>query len=195
MQRLVADLLTLSALESEQNPPLDVTFPMAPLVAELAAQARALSSGRHTIVAPPPADAAALVTGARDELASAFGNLVSNAVRYTPDGGTITLSWQVDAEGRGRFAVTDTGVGVAAEHIPRLTERFYRVDRSRSRATGGTGLGLAIVRHVLLRHEAELAIESELGKGSTFAAVLPAARVRRAPLPAPETAAPELTNS
>jgi two-component system phosphate regulon sensor histidine kinase PhoR len=195
MQRLVADLLTLSALESEQNPPLDVTFPMAPLVAELAAQARALSSGRHTIVAPPPADDAAFVTGARDELASAFGNLVSNAVRYTPDGGTITLSWQVDAEGRGRFAVADTGVGVAAEHIPRLTERFYRVDRSRSRATGGTGLGLAIVRHVLLRHDAELAIESELGKGSTFAAVLPAARVRRAPLPAPETAAPELTNS
>ncbi len=195
MQRLVDDLLTLSALESEQNPPVDVTFPMGPLVAELAAQARALSSGRHTIVEVLRSDDAALVTGARDELGSAFGNLVSNAVRYTPDGGTITLSWHVDAEGRGRFAVADTGVGVAAEHIPRLTERFYRVDRSRSRATGGTGLGLAIVRHVLLRHEAELAIESELGKGSTFAAVLPAARVQRAPLPAPEATARELTSS
>ena len=186
MQRLVDDLLTLSALESEQNPPVDATFPIAPLVAELCAQARALSAGRHTIVAVSPADEAALVTGARDELASAFGNLLSNAVRYTPDGGTITLSWGIDAEGHGTFAVADTGVGVAAEHIPRLTERFYRVDRSRSRATGGTGLGLAIVRHVLLRHQAELAIESEPGKGSTFAAILPAARVRALPVAAGE---------
>ncbi len=195
MQRLVDDLLTLSALESEQNPPADVTFPVASLVAELGAQARALSSGRHTIVVAVPADDAALVTGARDELASAFGNLVSNAVRYTPDGGTITLSWRIDDEGRGTFAVADTGVGVAPEHIPRLTERFYRVDRSRSRATGGTGLGLAIVRHVLLRHEAELAIESEVGKGSTFAVVLPAPRVQRIPAAAPETPSPALTSN
>jgi two-component system phosphate regulon sensor histidine kinase PhoR len=179
MQRLVDDLLTLSALESEQNPPVDATFPAAPLLAEACAQARSLSAGRHTIVAVSPDDSAALLTGARDELASAFGNLVSNAVRYTPDGGTITLSWQVDAEGRGSFAVADTGMGVPAEHLPRLTERFYRVDRSRSRATGGTGLGLAIVNHVLLRHDAVLAIESEPGKGSTFTAILPAARVRR----------------
>jgi len=193
MQRLVDDLLTLSALESEQNPPADVTFPVAPLVAELGAQARALSAGRHTIVAAAPADESALVTGARDELASAFGNLVSNAVRYTPDGGTITLSWRVDDQGRGTFAVADTGVGVAPEHIPRLTERFYRVARSRSRATGGTGLGLAIVRHVLLRHEAELAIESEVGRGSTFAVVLPATRVQRIPAAVPET--PALTSS
>jgi two-component system phosphate regulon sensor histidine kinase PhoR len=177
MQRLVDDLLTLSALESEQNPPVDVAFPIKPLLAEICAQARALSAGRHTIVSVSPDDSAALVTGARDELASAFGNLVSNAVRYTPDGGTITLSWQIDAEGRGRFAVADSGVGIAAEHLPRLTERFYRVDRSRSRATGGTGLGLAIVNHVLLRHQAELEIVSEPGKGSTFAAILPAARV------------------
>jgi two-component system phosphate regulon sensor histidine kinase PhoR len=179
MQRLVDDLLTLSALESEQNPPADTTFPIAPLLSEICAQARALSTGRHTLVAVLPADSEALVTGARDELASAFGNLVSNAVGYTPDGGTITLSWQIDAAERGRFAVADTGVGIAAEHLPRLTERFYRVDRSRSRATGGTGLGLAIVNHVLLRHQAELAIESEPGKGSTFVAVLPAARVTR----------------
>ncbi len=195
MQRLVGDLLTLSALESEQNPPADLSFPALPLVAEACAQARALSSGRHTVVEATRADEATFVTGARDELASAFGNLVSNAVRYTPDGGTITLSWRVDAEGRGVFAVADTGVGVAAEHIPRLTERFYRVDRSRSRATGGTGLGLAIVRHVLLRHQAELAIESEPGKGSTFAAILPAARVQRVPAGAPEPASPALTSS
>ena len=179
MQRLVDDLLTLSALESEQNPPVDATFPVAPLLAEIRAQARSLSAGRHTIVASCADDSAALVTGARDELASAFGNLVSNAVRYTPDGGTITLSWQVDADGRGSFAVADTGVGIPAEHLPRLTERFYRVDRSRSRATGGTGLGLAIVNHVLLRHDATLDIESEPGKGSTFAAILPATRVQR----------------
>jgi two-component system phosphate regulon sensor histidine kinase PhoR len=179
MQRLVDDLLTLSALESEQNPPIDAAFPMVPLLAEICAQARALSAGRHTIVAACADDSQAVLTGARDELASAFGNLVSNAVRYTPDGGTITLSWQIDTQGRGSFAVADTGVGIPAEHLPRLTERFYRVDRSRSRATGGTGLGLAIVNHVLLRHQAVLAIESEPGRGSTFAAVLPAARVQR----------------
>ena len=183
MQRLVGDLLTLSALESEQNPPADAAFPILPLVAEVCAQARALSSGRHTVVAATPSDEAAFVTGARDELASAFGNLVSNAVRYTPDGGTITLSWHVDAEGRGTFAVADTGVGVAAEHIPRLTERFYRVDRSRSRATGGTGLGLAIVKHVLLRHQAVLAVASEPGRGSTFTVRLPVRRVEWLPSP------------
>ena len=179
MQRLVDDLLTLSALESEQNPPADATFAVAPLLGEISAQARALSAGRHTIVAVSPDDSSALLTGAREELASAFGNLVSNAVRYTPEGGSITLSWQIDADGRGVFAVADSGVGIAAEHLPRLTERFYRVDRSRSRETGGTGLGLAIVNHVLLRHQAELAIESEPGKGSTFSAILPAARVQR----------------
>jgi len=119
------------------------------------------------------------VIGARDEIASAFGNLVSNAVRYTPAKGRIALSWSVDADGGGIFAVTDSGIGIAAEHVPRLTERFYRVDRSRSRDTGGTGLGLAIVKHVLLRHQAELVIASERGKGSTFAAHLPAKRVER----------------
>jgi two-component system phosphate regulon sensor histidine kinase PhoR len=129
--------------------------------------------------------------GSRDELASAFGNLVSNAIRYTPSGGTITLGWRVDDNGTGVFAVTDSGIGIAPEHLPRLTERFYRIDRSRSRATGGTGLGLAIVKHVLLRHQATLEIASEPGKGSTFAVRLPARRVLRAPVavdvPAPAT--------
>jgi two-component system phosphate regulon sensor histidine kinase PhoR len=179
MERLVDDLLTLSALESEQNVPAEAPFASVPLLLALSAEAKALSGGRHAIeldLGDP-----ATVTGNRDELASAFGNLVSNAIRYTPDGGTITLAWRrVDDDGAA-FEVIDTGIGIAAEHLPRLTERFYRVDRSRSRATGGTGLGLAIVKHVLLRHQATLAIESELGKGSTFRVRLPARRVEWAP--------------
>jgi len=180
MQRLVDDLLTLSALESEQNAVVETSFPVMPLLLELAADAKALSAGRHTVALDigPGNGSAASIVGARDELASAFGNLISNAIRYTPAGGTITLGFNLDEDGSGRFSVTDTGIGIAPEHIPRLTERFYRVDRSRSRATGGTGLGLAIVKHVLLRHQAELDVISELGKGSTFTVVLPASRVR-----------------
>jgi len=132
---------------------------------------------------------AATVIGSRDELASAFGNLVSNAIRYTPSNGRITLGWQVEADGTGVFHVADSGIGIATEHLPRLTERFYRVDRSRSRATGGTGLGLAIVKHVLLRHQATLEVTSELGRGSRFAVRLPARRVERAPAAATESQA------
>jgi len=183
MQRLVADLLTLSALESDQNPIHDEPFAVVPLLLALSADAKGLSKGAHEI-ALDIAEAAA-VRGSRDELASAFGNLVSNAIRYTPAGGTVTLAWRVDADGTGVFAVKDTGIGIAPEYLPRLTERFYRVDRSRSRATGGTGLGLAIVKHVLLRHQAELEIDSERGKGSTFAVRLPARRVERAIVSAP----------
>ena len=127
------------------------------------------------------------------ELQSALSNLVNNAVRYTPAGGRIDVSWEVLDNGSARFAVTDTGVGIAPEHIPRLTERFYRVDRSRSRETGGTGLGLAIVKHAVQRHGATLQIASVEGKGSTFAVVFPASRVRasrqtiiRPPVPANE---------
>ena len=180
MQRLVEDLLTLSALESEQNIPAENSFAIVPLLLRLSADAKGLSQGQHT-VALEIGDAAT-VLGSRDELASAFGNLVSNAIRYTQGGGTITLSWRVGPDGAGEFAVADTGIGIALEHIPRLPERFYRVDRSRSRATGGTGLGLAIVKHVLLRHQAELEISSTPGKGSTFAVRLPARRVERTPL-------------
>jgi two-component system phosphate regulon sensor histidine kinase PhoR len=176
MQRLVDDLLALSALESEQNPLAEAAFDVGLLLREVSADAKALSAGRHAIALD--AGEPALVTGSRDELASAFGNLVSNAIRYTPDGGTIRLGWRIDEEGRGVFSVADTGIGIAADHIPRLTERFYRVDRSRSRATGGTGLGLAIVKHVLLRHQAELDVTSEPGEGSTFTVLLPARRVR-----------------
>ncbi len=193
MQRLVDDLLTLSALESEQSIGAETTFAVVPLLLEVSADAKALSHSRHAITLE--IGDAANVSGSRDELASAFGNLVSNAIRYTPDGGTITLGWHVDDEGRGAFSVTDTGIGIAAEHIPRLTERFYRIDRSRSRATGGTGLGLAIVKHVLLRHQAELDVTSELGHGSTFTMLLPAQRVHSAVAPESATDPAPLPNA
>jgi two-component system, OmpR family, phosphate regulon sensor histidine kinase PhoR len=176
MQRLVDDLLTLSALESEASVPQEAEFAVVPLLLQVSADAKALSAGRHEITLSI-ADQANLV-GSRDELASAFGNLVSNAVRYTPDGGRIDLDWRVGSNG-GEFIVADTGIGIAAEHIPRLTERFYRVDRSRSRATGGTGLGLAIVKHVLIRHQAELLVDSAPAQGSRFTVRLPAKRVKR----------------
>ncbi|HVJ73129.1 MAG TPA: phosphate regulon sensor histidine kinase PhoR [Casimicrobiaceae bacterium] len=177
MQRLVGDLLTLSSLEGEHRPASEERFAILPLLLEVSSDAKALSGTRH-VVELDVRDAAG-VTGNRDELASAFGNLVSNAVRYTPDGGRIGLAWRIEPSGEGVFSVTDSGIGIAKEHLPRLTERFYRVDRSRSRATGGTGLGLAIVKHVLIRHQAELDIASEPGEGSTFSVVLPARRVQR----------------
>ena len=193
MQRLVDDLLTLAMLESEQRARMETSFAVLPLLLEVSADANALSESRHAIalnIGEP-----ALVSGNRDEIASAFGNLVSNAVRYTPDGGTITLGWHVDDEGRGAFSVADTGIGIAPEHIPRLTERFYRVDRSRSRETGGTGLGLAIVKHVLLRHQAELDVTSELGMGSTFTVILPARRITLAATPEPAAGSVPSTTS
>jgi two-component system phosphate regulon sensor histidine kinase PhoR len=184
MQRLVEDLLTLSTLESEHNPLSDDRFAIVPLLLAVSADAKGLSKGSHDISLH--IGDTATVMGGREELASAFGNLVSNAIRYTPAGGTIKLAWRIDPDGTGVLSVTDSGIGIAVEHLPRLTERFYRVDRSRSRATGGTGLGLAIVKHVLLRHQADLEIASEPGKGSTFAVRLPAKRVERAELPHPE---------
>jgi two-component system phosphate regulon sensor histidine kinase PhoR len=118
------------------------------------------------------------IIGAPNELLSAMGNLVSNAIRYTPSGGQIQVRARLLADDRAEFSVSDTGPGIAPEHIPRLTERFYRVDRSRSRDTGGTGLGLAIVKHVAQRHGAELKIDSTPGKGSVFKIIFPASRVR-----------------
>ena len=174
MSRLVEDLLTLSRLESRDSSLVEETVDLQLLMREIADEARALSNGRHRIESKPTQ---AYLRGNREELRSAFANLVSNAIRYTPDGGTITLAWARDPDGGGRFEVHDTGIGVAAEHISRLTERFYRVDKSRSRETGGTGLGLAIVKHVLLRHDARLDVHSDVGAGSTFAAVFPASRI------------------
>jgi two-component system, OmpR family, phosphate regulon sensor histidine kinase PhoR len=185
MSRLVEDLLTLSQLESSESSLVEETVDLQLLMSEVADEARVLSSGRHRIELKP---ARAFLRANREELRSAFGNLVSNAIRYTPDDGRITLAWRADADGSGRFEVKDTGIGVAPEHISRLTERFYRVDKSRSRETGGTGLGLAIVKHVLLRHDGRLDIQSEIGKGSTFAAVFPGFRVVT-PHPEPAEAA------
>lgn len=174
MQHLLDDLLTLSRLESADHSLKDEEVNVPELARALAAEAESLSGGRHRIGLDIASDAN--LRGSMQEIRSALGNLVSNAVRYTPDGGDITLAWR-QHNGEGVFAVVDTGEGIAAEHIPRLTERFYRVDRSRSRETGGTGLGLAIVKHVLTRHGAHLDIQSTPGKGSTFAAVFPAQRL------------------
>ena len=178
MQRLVDDLLTLSELESDHSPAREAEFAIVPLLLSLSADAKALSAGRHDIELT--IDNAATVIGDRDELGSAFGNLISNAIRYTPERGKITLDWRLIEGGGGEFSVSDTGIGIGVEHIPRLTERFYRVDRGRSRATGGTGLGLAIVKHVLIRHQSDLEIESEPGQGSRFIVRLPAKRVKPA---------------
>jgi len=174
MQHLIDDLLTLSALETGSLTPLDERVEVPALLASIQQEARALSAGRHQISLV--CDGPPVLLGCANELRSAFGNLASNAVRYTPDGGRVELIWQRTADGAA-FTVADSGIGIAPQHIPRLTERFYRVDRSRSRETGGTGLGLAIVKHVLTRHQGHLEVESEAGKGSRFSACFPALRI------------------
>ena len=180
MQRLVDDLLTLSKLETAAPTRHDESVDIPGLLAGLKEQAEILSGKqRHRIALE--ADPGLNLRGRREELHSAFMNLINNAVRYTPAGGTIQLKWAADEDGA-RFCVADSGEGIAPEHIPHLTERFYRVDSARSRATGGTGLGLSIVKHVLLRHDAYLDIHSEageVGKGSVFTCVFPSTRVVR----------------
>ncbi|HEX3141906.1 MAG TPA: phosphate regulon sensor histidine kinase PhoR [Rhizobacter sp.] len=176
MQTLVNDLLTLARLEGSPRPPSDRWVAVGKLMNQAHADAAALSMGRHQFVVSD-ADGAQLA-GIESELMSAVGNLVTNAVRYTPEGGRIGVGWRLRDDGSGEITVSDTGIGVAREHIPRLTERFYRVDGSRSRETGGTGLGLSIVKHVVQRHGGELDVQSELGKGSSFSLIFPAARVR-----------------
>ena len=177
MQALVADLLTLAQLEGSPRPSTEQWIDARRLVDQVTMQARLVSAGRHTIEAE--AGVAAELAGSATELQSALGNLVMNAVRYTPDGGRIVVRWLDRADGGGQFEVTDTGPGIAREHLPRLTERFYRVDSGRSRQSGGTGLGLAIVKHVMQRHGGEIEIESEPGRGSIFRLVLPGLRVPR----------------
>jgi two-component system, OmpR family, phosphate regulon sensor histidine kinase PhoR len=181
MQSLVADLLTLAQLEGSPRPAPDRWLPLEPLLKRALHDAQALSSGRHQVSAH--ASEALDVAGSESELFSAVANLMGNAVRYTPEGGHVQLSTGRMADGRAFIEVVDDGPGIAREHLPRLTERFYRVDGSRSRDTGGTGLGLAIVKHVIQRHGGEIDVQSELGKGSTFRLVLPALRVRHATRP------------
>jgi len=169
MQHLVEDMLTLSRLESVDYPLRAEPVDIGKLMEQIAREARALSGGKHAIAMSCTGPD---LLGSADELHSAFGNLASNAVRYTPEGGSIELIWE-DGPSGPRFIARDTGIGISAEHISRLTERFYRVDKSRSRETQGTGLGLAIVKHVLLRHSGSLNIESEAGKGSSFIVSMP----------------------
>lgn len=175
MESIVQDLLTLSSIESAP-PPSTEQVDMSSLIDKLRRDGEALSAGRHQIVVE--SDGLCDVRGSELELVSAFGNLVANAVRYTPEGGSIRIIWKVVSQGA-EFAVEDTGIGIEAKHLPRLTERFYRVDRGRSRDDGGTGLGLAIVKHSLNRHQAQLEIRSTPGVGSRFAAKFPAGRIVR----------------
>ncbi len=174
MEGLVDDLLTLSRLENSLNALVEEVVDVPVLLQSLQQEGQALSAGKHTLKLE--LDSKAKLQGCNAELRSAFGNLVSNAVRYTPQGGEIVMRWHEQADGKVAFSVQDSGIGIAPEHIPRLTERFYRVDRSRSRETGGTGLGLAIVKHIVNRHQGSLEISSEEGKGSTFSIVFPAKR-------------------
>jgi two-component system phosphate regulon sensor histidine kinase PhoR len=166
MKNLVEDLLTLAKLEANSKVAASTPFNIVAEMSALRSDAEALSKGKHHIEFV--VDSTHLLMGEQRELQSAFSNLISNAIRYTPEGGAITVKWSVDASGHGEFAVTDTGPGIDSAHLARLTERFYRVDGSRSRDTGGTGLGLAIVKHIATRHHAQLQITSTLGKGSTF---------------------------
>ncbi|HUH58472.1 MAG TPA: phosphate regulon sensor histidine kinase PhoR [Candidimonas sp.] len=174
MQAIVADLLTLSTLES--TPYADgEQVRVGALIHTALQQGKLLSRGQHVFVENVADNLC--VTGIESELASAISNLLTNAIRYTPKDGTITVSWFLTEGGQACYSVQDTGIGIASQDLPRLTERFYRVDRGRSRATGGTGLGLAITKHVAMRHHAELTIQSRLGAGSVFSLVFPAARV------------------
>ncbi len=175
MTQLVEDLLTLSRLEAQDRLPEDIV-PMAPLLITLRREAEALSQGRQTVVVEDSAQCD--LFGSAKELHSAFSNLVSNAVRYTSIDGQVTIRFFRTADGGASLAVQDTGYGIPAQHLPRITERFYRVSTSRARETGGTGLGLSIVKHVLSLHQGHLEVESEVGRGSTFSCVFDAQRVR-----------------
>lgn len=186
MGRLVDDLLALSRLETTPAHAHEERVAMAPLVSNLRNVALALSADRGHRIETEVAETD--LVGNREELRSAFTNLVHNALRHTPAGGTVRMLWRTDADG-GRFSVEDTGEGIPAHHIPFLTERFYRADSARSRASGGTGLGLSIVNQVLLRHGATLVIESALGRGSTFTCVFPSSRLRAESLPSPMSSA------
>ena len=174
MRRIIEDLLTLSRLESDATLKDEMDISMLPLLNQLLKDANALSQGQHTITLH--VDTEANLRGSYNELFSAMSNLTSNAVRYTPPQGRIDIFWQMQDD-EGVFSVQDTGIGIEAQHLPRLTERFYRVDSGRSRDTGGTGLGLSIVKHILHHHQAGLQVQSEHGQGSRFSIVFPAQRV------------------
>ncbi|TNF36885.1 MAG: phosphate regulon sensor histidine kinase PhoR [Gammaproteobacteria bacterium] len=176
MKTLVEDLLLLSKLDTGMPAALDTSsvINVASMVKNIVTEVEQISQGKHQIEVD--IDATLQLKGIEQEIYSAFVNLVSNAVRYTPEGTRIHIQWTELGDGA-QFCVRDNGPGIMREHLPRLTERFYRVDVGRSRSTGGTGLGLAIVKQVLRRHDAELRVESEVGKGSEFCCIFPAARL------------------
>ena len=178
MTTLVTDLLALAQIEGAPRPSVEHWIDVDSLLLRLQTDIAASDADRHPVRVT--SSGACSVSGVESEIFSAFWNLASNALRYTPEGAPVHVAWQVQPDGSGEYCVCDSGPGIAREHIPRLTERFYRVDASRSRATGGTGLGLAIVKHVVQRHGGELLITSEPGKGAQFRIRLPALRVRSA---------------
>jgi two-component system phosphate regulon sensor histidine kinase PhoR len=170
MQALLDDLLELSRLQSDEIQGQEERVDVPAILMQLKEQAEELSRGRHELkfeIAPQP-----WLSGVAADLESAFGNLISNAIKYTPRGGRITVTWE-DCEDGPRLTVRDSGIGIPARDLPRLTERFYRVGSDRGRKTGGTGLGLSIVKHVMNAHQAKLQIESELGEGSSFRCQFP----------------------
>jgi two-component system phosphate regulon sensor histidine kinase PhoR len=185
MKSLVDDLLTLSRIEGRYLPGHFEWISIQTIFMQIEEEAVGLSVKLHPldqqrqriIFQLDELDAESEISGSSSELMSAFSNLISNAIRYTPAAGTITVAWKVTESGA-VFSVTDTGSGIAPEHIGRLAERFYRIDRSRSRDTGGTGLGLAIVKHVIQRHEGVMEIESKINFGSKFSLHFPAHRLR-----------------
>ncbi|QTH64435.1 phosphate regulon sensor histidine kinase PhoR [Psychrosphaera ytuae] len=177
MDDLVSQLLSLSKIEQQGADVEMQELDVAALLNVLAEEAKSLSGGKHTIVTD--IDPTLKVMGNQSELRSAFSNLVFNAVRYTPQDGQIKIKWNLTKSGKAKFSVKDTGVGIDPAHIPRLTERFYRVDEARTRQTGGAGLGLSIVKHALAHHKSKLEISSEVGKGSTFSFRFPKSLVRQ----------------
>jgi len=174
MKLLIDDLLVLSQIESNTLSPEETIIEVRPLINMLCNDVKGLSLGKHTVTTE--VDPQLNLTGALNEIQSVFSNLVSNAIRYSPDGGNIHLVWSIK-NGVPVFSVTDQGIGIEEHHLDRLTERFYRVDRGRSRLSGGTGLGLSIVKHILTRHQAKLFVQSQVGIGSTFSVIFPSNRI------------------
>lgn len=181
MERIIDDLLLLSSLENEtqlSKPKTQVN--VAHLLEKLCSDIKIMGIYKNQIITTNINPTIHLI-GLEEELKSLFSNLITNAVKYTPNHGCIEVSW-TERQGNAVFDVVDNGIGIAKEHLPRITERFYRVDKGRSRENGGTGLGLAIVKHVLAYHHAELHVESQLGKGSTFTCIFPAEITKNARL-------------
>lgn len=172
MERIIDDLLLLSRLENEEQPlEIKKKINVSTLLEPLYIDAKIISGNKHQDIRLN-IDETVSLDGAEEELKSLFYNLITNAIKYTPNAGKIDIAWQLE-RGCGVFKVSDNGIGIAKEHLPRITERFYRVDKGRSRDNGGTGLGLAIAKHVLAHHHGQLFIDSELGKGSVFSCVFP----------------------